>query len=183
MGLASKKWRLTPGDEYSIKYRVDDGRPDSVIAKAADNQTTRFKDNADLFNAFRRGRTLHVRVQSTDLAFNITNTSLILDFLQKCVASGGNFDEVADKPSPSPPATGPRCVRQAKCRGGPHLRRGAPVIRSPRCLCPGRVHGSYGGSDRYVVERVRRTPIIWMRSGRVTPALIEDRDCLLKHIA
>jgi len=105
MGLASKKWRLTPGDEYSIKYRVDDGRPDSVIAKAADNQTTRFKDNADLFNAFRRGRTLHVRVQSTDLAFNITNTSLILDFLQKCVASGGNFDEVADKPSPSPPAT------------------------------------------------------------------------------
>jgi hypothetical protein len=55
-------------------------------------------DNAALFNSFRRGRTLYVKVTGTDVGaipFVLTDTSQMLAYLLRCVQNGGV------KPSPA----------------------------------------------------------------------------------
>jgi hypothetical protein len=104
MSFASPKWSLTTGTEYDVSYRVDDKPAYFTRARAvADNQVRlELKDSTPLFNALRRGRTLYVNAQGTDLAFNLTDTSMMLDYLLKCVANGGAKPASAVAATPNP---------------------------------------------------------------------------------
>jgi hypothetical protein len=94
-----------------VNYRVDDRQPDFAMAKAiSTNQVLiNLKDSVDLFNSFRRGQTLYVNAQATNLAFNLTNTSQVLSFLVKCAGNGGaKTDVVAATSNPfGSPAAAP----------------------------------------------------------------------------
>jgi hypothetical protein len=101
MAFASPKWSLTPGTEYRVSFWVDDRPADVATARAvsANQVLLLLKDSVPLFNAFRRGRTLYVNAQGTDLAFNLTDTSVMLSYLLRCAAAGGA------KPAPMVVAT------------------------------------------------------------------------------
>ena len=79
---------------------MDNGPAEFATPTALSDElvTAVLPDNVALFNSFRRGRTLYVKVRGTDLdtiPFNLTDTSQMLAYLLRCAQNGGV------KPSPA----------------------------------------------------------------------------------
>jgi hypothetical protein len=94
IGFANPKWNIRPGTQYSVAYWVDNGPAELATPTALSDELVSavLPDNVALFNSFRYGRTLYVKVRSTDLGpipFNLTNTSQMLTYLLRCVQGGG----------------------------------------------------------------------------------------------
>lgn len=100
IGFANPKWHIRTGTQYSVAYWVDNGPAQFATPTALSDELVNavLPDNVALFNSFRRGQTLYVKVQGTDLGpipFNLTNTSQMLTYLLRCAQNGGV------KPSPA----------------------------------------------------------------------------------
>jgi len=100
IGFANPKWNIRPGTQYSVAYWVDNGPAQFATPTALSDElvTAVLPDNVALFNSFRYGQRLYVKVRGTELGpipFNLTNTSQMLTYLLRCAQSGGA------KPSPA----------------------------------------------------------------------------------
>jgi hypothetical protein len=117
VGFTSPEWHLREGAQYSINYWVDDGQPNFAMARATTERSVIviLKNDIDLFNSFRYGRTLHVNAQATNLGFNLTNTSQVLTYLAKCASAHGArvpVEVATVNPNPfGPPAANPSAAR------------------------------------------------------------------------
>jgi hypothetical protein len=100
IGFANPKWNIRPGTQYNVAYWVDNGPAQFATPTALSDElvTAVLPDNVALFNSFRYGQRLYVKVRGNELApipFNLTNTAQMLTYLVRCVQSGGV------KPSPA----------------------------------------------------------------------------------
>jgi hypothetical protein len=100
IGFANPKWNIRPGTQYNVSYWVDNGPAEFATPTAIrdDLVLAVLPDNVALFNSFRYGHILYVKVRDTELdpiPFNLTSTSQMLTFLLRCAQSGGV------KPSPA----------------------------------------------------------------------------------
>jgi hypothetical protein len=94
IGFANPKWNIRPGTQYNVAYWVDNGPAQFATPTALSDElvTAVLPDNVALFNSFRYGQMLYVKVRGSELnpiPFNLTNTSQMLTFLLRCAQSGG----------------------------------------------------------------------------------------------
>ncbi len=88
MGFANTAWALQPGAQYPITYWIDNGVRIPAVAEVALPTFVAVKliDNAALFDAFRRGRTLSVLAAGERFQFDLTNSSRALTAVAECTA-------------------------------------------------------------------------------------------------
>jgi hypothetical protein len=83
IAFANPKWQIKPGTQYDVSYWVDNEPAQFATPTAISDELVSavLPDNVALFNSFRRGQTLYVKVRGTDLApvpFMLTNISQML---------------------------------------------------------------------------------------------------------
>jgi hypothetical protein len=86
IGFFDPRWRLTPGNPVTVRYRIDDGlvRETTGYARGTSLIRIALPDDVPLFNEFRRGRTLYVTAGGDVVQFNLTRTSDMLADLHAC---------------------------------------------------------------------------------------------------
>ncbi len=95
MALANFSWTLTPGQQFTLHYSIDDGPRLAVRASATTSHLLEIEltNSASVFQSFRRGQTLRVEAGGKHLAFTLTNSShaltAVLDCAKRWVASAG----------------------------------------------------------------------------------------------
>ena len=103
MGLVNDKWNLQPDAKHPVTYWVDNGEVRNGTAEVlrSNHVRVRLPGDDNLFDRFRRGRTLEIRTSQQVFKFNLTSTSRMLQSLLQCAR------RERDR-SPLPPTTQPR---------------------------------------------------------------------------
>jgi hypothetical protein len=128
IGFASPQWHLVRGNRYDIEFRIDRSAPinSNAVAIGESQVEVQLADTSELFNQFRWGSMLRVISAGHVLNFKLTDTSLILPELLRCVtqyvgreppASGANasgFFGPQPAPSPAPAAPAPAAADAGK---------------------------------------------------------------------
>ncbi len=87
IGFSSPEWTLREGRTFDVDFRVDNNRPYTVNGRAVNNRLIRatLPDSAELFNQFRYGYRIVVRVDDNrETVFNLSNTNPMLTDLLNC---------------------------------------------------------------------------------------------------
>jgi hypothetical protein len=92
IGFTSDKLSLETDKTYKLALSPDDDEPTIVTGRATDGDTIRIDlaPTAELFNKFRRGRSLRVSDRTTSYTFDLTDTSKVLPALLQCVNASLN---------------------------------------------------------------------------------------------
>jgi hypothetical protein len=99
IGFAGPEWNISEGRTYDVEFRIDGGRVTAINGRAVTGRLVRatLPDSAELFNQFRQGNRMVVRVGSNpEAVFNLTNTSAMLSDLLNCARKYKGHVERAD---------------------------------------------------------------------------------------
>jgi hypothetical protein len=102
IGFSSPEWDLRQGRSFDVDFRIDGGRAHSVRGIAANTRLIRatLPDSVDLFNQFRYGNRLVVRVDDrTPVNFDLTDTNPMLTEILRCAQK---YKDYAERPASRP---------------------------------------------------------------------------------
>lgn len=93
MSFAKSSWRLTKGNSYPIRYRIDRRNVFRSRAVALNPKMAIMPlPGKGLFNQMRRGRKLYVQTKKDVLTFNLNGSSRMLASLVRCVKKNNTID-------------------------------------------------------------------------------------------
>ena len=86
IGFASPEWNLSPGNNYRVTYKIDDGPIHSGTGRAVSTLLVHMgpPDSQRRFNEFRRGALLAVTTENKIVMFKLTDTAKMLTALLEC---------------------------------------------------------------------------------------------------
>ncbi len=101
MGLFSEQWKMTEGDSYPVRYRIDrSGTHDGIATVVSPSQVKIPLPGDDrLFNRMRQGQLLTVEAAGQTMKFDLNKTGQMLATLFDCAKY---WDRSYVKPSENP---------------------------------------------------------------------------------
>ncbi len=96
IGFSSPEWRLTPGRDFDVEFRIDGGRVTNVRGRAVTERLVRatLPDSVGLFNQFRLGLRMVVSLNDNpDVTFNLSNTNAMLTEILNCARKNKGYSE------------------------------------------------------------------------------------------
>lgn len=96
IGFSSPEWRLTPGRDFDVEFRIDGGRLQSVRGRAVTDRLVRatLPDRVELFNQFRLGLRMVVSLNDNpEVVFNLSNTNAMLTEILNCARKNKGYSE------------------------------------------------------------------------------------------
>jgi hypothetical protein len=96
IGFSSPEWRLTPGRDFDVEFRIDGGRVHNVRGRAVTDRLVRatLPDSVGLFNQFRLGLRMVVSLNDNpDVTFNLSNTNAMLTEILNCARKNKGYSE------------------------------------------------------------------------------------------
>ncbi|MCW5680763.1 MAG: hypothetical protein KF794_10830 [Xanthobacteraceae bacterium] len=108
VGFSNPDWRMNPGRETEVEFRVDSYRIYRVTGRAVNNSLVRatLPDSVELFNQFRFGSRLYASISGGSVAqFNLTSTAVMLTEILRCANQNKNYtgDRGSDRNRNTPP--------------------------------------------------------------------------------
>jgi len=89
IGVANLNWKLTSGESYPVKYRIDQGATTTVNARVRSkvHVSIDLTDSAELFRAFRSGHVLTIEAAGERFTFSLKGSAKALAAARACVQS------------------------------------------------------------------------------------------------
>ena len=94
VGFSNPDWRMNPGRETEVEFRVDSYRIYRVTGRAVNDSLVRatLPDSVELFNQFRFGSRLYASISGGSVAqFNLTSTAVMLTEILRCANQNKNY--------------------------------------------------------------------------------------------
>jgi hypothetical protein len=170
--LGNPELRLPLGQSYKVTISVDNDIPSvrTATAISANLAEIRLPATEEVFERFKRGRVLQV-TDSTNrsLAFNLTDTSLMLPALLRCVHANLN-------PQPAAPTTAANpFVAAAPAKSGGTAKRRPPSYRAEAVAFAANILGAAGVTGFRILDESKDSDrdAIWVAPNTFGSVLID----------
>lgn len=167
MSFAHPAWQLTEQAAYPLQYQIDSGPMLSGrgIAVTSKLVLVPLEDSTVLFQMFKQGRQLKVYAAGQTFAFNLTNTSKVLDGVAAC------WQQKFAEPQPPSNPFAPPAAPSPPADNSPYRAEAATVIAN--VLSMSGIQG-FAIADT-VPDSLKGYLVVWTAPGLVGGVQIMDR--------